>query len=273
MKYFYLAATSAASASALSSYQEYVADDVKPVCGKHYDQNRNRLCNLFLSCHFDKFQAGRTGQKWCPEACAKFDTCFPREMCKADHWIPAQADKFEIEEDNNQVCYTKNDQIGRQCVAVQGFCDIGGAAQVSPDVVGTDQAIWLERITAAGAHPCDHPGCMSITLFWSNEGDLKNDLDLYVDGPEGRLISDSDAMEDTINAVENVAYASGLFLGTPPKGKYTVGVENVLHRNYANRDQGSKNYTVAIRIDGGEIQIFDRSTSEEKEDFITTFTY
>ena len=268
MKYFYLAATSAASASALSSYQEYVADDVKPVCGKHYDQNRNRLCNLFLSCHFDKFQAGRTGQKWCPEACAKFDTCFPREMCKADHWIPAQADKFEIEEDNNQVCYTKNDRIGRQCVAVQGFCDMGGAAQVNPDDVA-------ERLAEAGAVPCEHPGCVGITLIWSNAGDLTNDLDLYVDGPEGRIYYsndelgngrlDSDAGRGTMNAVENVVWANGA-----PRGDYTVSVDN---HAIGGSETGWKNYTVAIRTDGGEFQIFNGSTNEKTTDFVTSFTY
>lgn len=127
MKYFTLAASLAFSTSALSSYEEYVADDVKPVCAKHFDQNKNRLCNLFLSCHFDKFQSGKTGQMHCPEACANFQASFPREMCKADHWNQLAADKFDIDEDNNRVCLT-NPKIGTQCVAVQGFCDIGEPA-------------------------------------------------------------------------------------------------------------------------------------------------
>ena len=264
MKYFALAAAFAVSASALNSYEEYVAEDERPVCGKHYDENKNRLCNLFLSCHFDKFQSGITGEKWCPQACANFLECFPRQMCKDDHWNQANALKWEINEDANEVCYTKNPTVGRQCVAVQGFCDMGAPAP-NP----------AEQIAIAGATPCNDPGCVGITLMWNNEGDVRNDLDIYVDGPEGTIYYgrtsvgsgylDTDAGQGTMSAVENVAWTTGA-----PRGSYTVRVDN-----YSQSGSGAKDYTVAVRTDGGAFEIFQGSISSSRGDMdvITSFTY
>lgn len=110
------------SASQPRSYVDYVSDDDRPVCMKHYE--KNRLCNLFLSCFPSLWESGITGEKWCPEACDKFQNFFPRQMCKDDHWNWRNALKFDIDESSNEVCYTKNRRVGRQCINVNNFVDV-----------------------------------------------------------------------------------------------------------------------------------------------------
>merc|ERR1712150_54684 len=58
-----------------TSYQEYVADEVKPVCGKQVTGGGG-MCNLFKSC-FTEFSSGVTGQRRCQAACAKMVEFFP----------------------------------------------------------------------------------------------------------------------------------------------------------------------------------------------------
>ena len=269
MKYFALA-TLAASASAFSSYEEYVAGEAKPVCEKHLNHARgNRLCNLFMSCHgpeggnvFD--HGGVTGSRHCPLACARFSECFPRQMCGEDYAHQNIAHKFRLDEDNNQVCYTRHHSVGERCVSVQGFCDIGAPA---PDPA--------EQIALAGAAPCDNEGCVGITLMWSNEGDVRNDLDIYVDGPQGRIYYgrrsvgagylDTDAGQGTRNAVENIAWTENA-----PRGHYSVFVDN-----YSQSGSGVKDFTVAIRTDGGAYQTFEGSATGSRGNFnyIYSFDY
>jgi len=271
MKYFALATLAAtASANTYSSYEEYVAGEAKPVCEKHLNHARgNRLCNLFMSCYgpeggniFD--HGGVTGSRHCPLACSRMTECFPRQMCKDDFWNQRILHKFRIDEDNNQVCYNRHASVGERCVSVQGFCDMGVPA---PDPA--------EQIAMAGAAPCETQGCIGITLMWSNEGDVTNDLDLYVDGPEGRIYYgrsrvgdgylDTDAGRSTMSAVENVAWTSNA-----PRGHYTVNVDN-----YSQRGSGVKDFTVSVRTDGGAFQTFEGSATNSRGNFhyIYSFDY
>merc|ERR1719220_646022 len=108
----------------------------KPVCKKHWDDGR--MCNLWLSCHFDQFKSGITGQKHCADACGLLNKYFPREMCDEHHWNEINAGKFDYNSDTKTVCYNKNAATGRQCVQVEHFVYFGTNDQGEPRVYVTD---------------------------------------------------------------------------------------------------------------------------------------
>ena len=118
--------TFAATSDIPANYFAYVSQETTPVCQKHHE--KSRLCNLFVSCFPETFNTGKTGEKWCASTCDNFVKYFPRQMCKEHNWNQVQADKFDIDEANQQVCYTRPKQ-GTQCVSVESFVDIAGDDQ------------------------------------------------------------------------------------------------------------------------------------------------
>ena len=144
----------------------------------------------------------------------------------------------------------------------------GRVEQARQTTLGDEEAELQARLDRAGAAR----GNLAISLIWDNSGAEQSDLDLYVTCPSGHQISynqktcgcggelDVDAQANCAHPVENIVWK-----GVPPRGTYTVAVEN-----YSSNRSGPVRFTARI-LANGHSDVFQSDVTRSQRKLIKTF--